>query len=110
MELQVLAQRGLTFGLHLIVAAGRWADFRAALSDIFGTSLELRLGDPLDSDIDRQFAQLVPAGRPGRGILPRKYHFLAAKPRIDANTDTSSPRAGLRPDERRVGRAVFPTQ
>ncbi|HEY9563128.1 MAG TPA: type VII secretion protein EccCb, partial [Nocardioides sp.] len=90
MELQVLAQRGLTFGVHLIVAAGRWADFRAALRDIFGTRLELRLGDPLDSEIDRKFAQLVPAGRPGRGILPGKYHFLAATPRIDANTDPSS--------------------
>ncbi|KQY62649.1 MULTISPECIES: type VII secretion protein EccCa [unclassified Nocardioides] len=87
LELQALAQRGLTFGVHLLVAAGRWADFRAALRDIFGTRLELRLGDPLDSEIDRKAAQLVPASRPGRGLLTGKLHFLGALPRIDGVAD-----------------------
>ncbi|CAM3168827.1 type VII secretion protein EccCa [Nocardioides dubius] len=82
-ELQNLAQRGLTFGVHLVAAASRWADFRAALRDLFGTRLELRLGDPLDSEVDRKVAQLVPSGRPGRGLVPGKLHFLGALPRID---------------------------
>ncbi|MDN5893588.1 MAG: type VII secretion protein EccCb [Nocardioides sp.] len=90
MELQALAQRGLTFGMHLLVAGGRWADFRASMRDIFGTRLELRLGDPLDSEIDRKFAQLVPTGRPGRGIIAGKHHFLAALPRIDADPEAST--------------------
>ena len=49
----------------------------------FGTRLELRLGDPMDSEIDRKVAALVPSGRPGRGLVQGKLHFLAALPRID---------------------------
>jgi S-DNA-T family DNA segregation ATPase FtsK/SpoIIIE len=90
LELQALAQRGLTFGVHLLVAAGRWADFRSAMRDIFGSKLELRLGDPLDSEIDRKVAQLVPTGRPGRGIIMSKQHFLGALPRIDGRQEPGS--------------------
>ena len=90
LHLQQLASRGLTFGFHLVVASGRWADFRAAMRDMFGSRLELRLGDPLDSEIDRKVAGLVPAGRPGRGLVPGKLHFLAALPRIDGNPDTEN--------------------
>ncbi len=87
LEIQQLAGRGLTFGMHLITSTARWADFRAAMRDILGSRLELRLGDPLDSEIDRKIAALVPAGRPGRGLVPGKLHFLAALPRIDGNPD-----------------------
>ncbi|MET1060427.1 MAG: type VII secretion protein EccCb, partial [Nocardioides sp.] len=90
LELQALAQRGLTFGMHLLVSAARWADFRSAMRDIFGTRLELRLGDPLDSEIDRKVAQLVPTGRPGRGIMVGKVHFLGALPRVDSSPDASN--------------------
>jgi S-DNA-T family DNA segregation ATPase FtsK/SpoIIIE len=87
MEIQQLAARGLTFGLHLVTASTRWADFRAAMRDLFGSKLELRLGDPLDSEIDRKVAALVPTGRPGRGLVPGKLHFLGALPRIDGHPD-----------------------
>lgn len=86
-EIQQLATRGLTFGLHVVVGAARWADFRAAMRDLFGTRLELRLGDPMDSEIDRKIAALVPTGRPGRGLVQGKLHFLAALPRIDGAAD-----------------------
>ncbi len=89
-ELQQLASRGLTFGLHVVAAAARWADFRAAMRDLFGTRLELRLGDPMDSEIDRKIAALVPAGRPGRGLVAGKLHFLAGLPRIDGTADAES--------------------
>ena len=46
------------------------------MRDLFGTRLELRLGDPIDSEIDRRIAALVPTGRPGRGLVPGKLHFL----------------------------------
>lgn len=84
-ELQQLAQRGLTFGFHLLTSATRWADYRAAMRDLLGTRLELRLGDATDSEIDRKVASLVPAGRPGRGLVPQKLHFLGALPRIDGD-------------------------
>ncbi|MEZ5096363.1 MAG: type VII secretion protein EccCa [Nocardioides sp.] len=95
LELQQLSARGLTFGLHLVVGATRWADFRSAMRDIFGTRLELRLGDPMDSEIDRKVAALVPPGRPGRGLVPGKYHFLAALPRIDGRADPASLGTGV---------------
>ncbi|MGB0190734.1 MAG: type VII secretion protein EccCb, partial [Nocardioides sp.] len=84
MEIQQLAGRGLTFGLHVVAGAARWSDFRAAMRDVFGTRLELRLGDHIDSEIDRRLAALVPTGRPGRGLVQSKLHFLGALPRIDA--------------------------
>lgn len=84
-ELQQLATRGLTFGMHLIVATSRWADFRASTRDIFGTKLELKLGDAMDSEVDRKVQALVPAGRPGRGLVPGKLHFLGALPRVDGD-------------------------
>ncbi len=85
MAVQQLASRGLTFGLHVIAATPRWADFRAAMRDVFGTRLELRLGDVMDSEIDRKVAALVPTGRPGRGLVQAKLHFLGALPRIDGD-------------------------
>ncbi|MFC4785548.1 type VII secretion protein EccCa [Nocardioides sp. MAHUQ-72] len=90
MELQQLATRGLTFGLHIVAGAARWADFRAAMRDMFGTRLELRLGDPMDSEIDRKIAALVPSGRAGRGLVPGKLHFLAALPRVDGAPDADT--------------------
>jgi S-DNA-T family DNA segregation ATPase FtsK/SpoIIIE len=86
MAVQQLASRGLTFGLHVVTATPRWADFRAAMRDVFGTRLELRLGDAMDSEIDRKVAALVPPGRPGRGLVPGKLHFLGALPRIDGES------------------------
>ncbi len=88
MTIQQLSTRGLTFGLHIVTAATRWADFRAAMRDLFGTRLELRLGDPVDSEIDRRVAALVPSGRPGRGLVGAKLHFLGALPRIDGSAST----------------------
>ncbi|MGA8258347.1 MAG: type VII secretion protein EccCa [Nocardioides sp.] len=89
-EIQQLASRGLTFGLHIVTGTARWADFRAAMRDLLGTRLELKLGDPMDSEIDRKVAQLVPSGRPGRGLVPGKLHFLGALPRIDGTTSADS--------------------
>lgn len=90
LEIQQLAGRGLTFGLHVVAGAARWSDFRAAMRDVFGTRLELRLGDHIDSEIDRKLAALVPTGRPGRGIVQAKLHFLGALPRIDGSSDADT--------------------
>ncbi|WBB82497.1 type VII secretion protein EccCa [Micromonospora sp. WMMD882] len=79
-----LAARGLAYGVHVVVSAIRWLDFRPAIRDLFGSRLELRLGDPSDSAVGRQAAMNVPEGRAGRGITAEKLHFLTAVPRLAA--------------------------
>jgi S-DNA-T family DNA segregation ATPase FtsK/SpoIIIE len=81
-----IATRGLTYGLHLLVAASRWMELRAAVRDMLTTRLELRLGDPADSMFHRRTAINVPEQSPGRGITPDRYHFLAALPRLDGES------------------------
>jgi S-DNA-T family DNA segregation ATPase FtsK/SpoIIIE len=88
--LHQLASRGLGFGVHVVTASSRWADYRAAVRDLLGTRLELRLGDPLDSEIDRRLAALVPPSRSGRGLVPGRLHFLGALPRIDGDPDVAT--------------------
>lgn len=65
-----IARRGLRVGVHVLCTAHRWLDIRAPLRDLLGTRIELRLGDPVESEIDRAAARLVPRGRPGRGLTP----------------------------------------
>jgi S-DNA-T family DNA segregation ATPase FtsK/SpoIIIE len=78
-----IAARGLTYGVHLLVGAGRWSELRPGVRDMLGGRLELRLGDPSDSMLDRRTAMNVPEQSPGRGITGDRYHFLAALPRLD---------------------------
>jgi S-DNA-T family DNA segregation ATPase FtsK/SpoIIIE len=78
-----LAARGLGYGIHLVAATNKWSEFRPAVRDLFGTRLELRLGDPYESEIGRAAAGNVPAGAPGRGLTRDGLHFLSAVPRID---------------------------
>ncbi|GHE14693.1 type VII secretion protein EccCa [Klenkia taihuensis] len=78
-----IAARGLGYGVHVVVAASRWMDFRPAIRDLLGTRVELRLGDPNDSALDRRTAVNVPADTPGRGLNADRMHVLTALPRID---------------------------
>ena len=80
-----LATRGLNFGIHVVLAATRWADIRPAMRDLIGTRFELRLGDPSESEVDRRTALQVPA-TPGRGLTRDGFAFLAALPRTDGET------------------------
>ncbi|UOZ06921.1 type VII secretion protein EccCa [Amycolatopsis sp. WQ 127309] len=82
-----LAARGLSFGIHLVVGTNRWSEMRPWLRDVMGTRFELKLGDPVDSEVNSRFAATVPA-IPGRGITPDRLHFLAALPRIDGLSRT----------------------
>ncbi len=89
-----IAQRGLGFGIHVIITNNRAMTVRPAMRDIIGTRLELRLGDPGESLVDRRAANNVPAGRPGRGLTPDKLHFLAALPRVDSGSSAETVGAG----------------
>ncbi len=77
-----IATRGLSYGVHLVVTATRWLDFRHTVKDLFQSRLELRLGDATDSSINRKTAANVPAGKPGRGLNAEGLHVLAALPQV----------------------------
>jgi S-DNA-T family DNA segregation ATPase FtsK/SpoIIIE len=81
-----LVRQGRGAGVHLLVAAGRWSELRTAVRDAVETRIELRLPDPLDSEIDRRLAAEVPRGRPGRGLADGA-HFLAAVPSLAPTAD-----------------------
>ncbi|MGW1680370.1 type VII secretion protein EccCa [Saccharopolyspora sp. NPDC002376] len=80
-----LATRGLGFGIHVIISTTWWLNLPTPLRDSMGTRVELRLGDPSDSMIDRRAAQNVPAAAPGRGLTADKLHMLGALPRVDGD-------------------------
>ncbi|GAA1952997.1 type VII secretion protein EccC [Nocardioides panacihumi] len=87
-ELARLARRGPARAVRLLVAAGRWSDMGASVRDGFATRIELRLGDPIDSEVDRRLAAAVPRDSPGRGIVDGA-HFLAAVPRLGPDDDAA---------------------
>jgi S-DNA-T family DNA segregation ATPase FtsK/SpoIIIE len=78
-----LAARGLGYGIHVVATAAKWSEFRPAIRDLFGTRLELKLGDPYESEVGRAAAANVPADSPGRGLTHEGLHFLTAVPRLD---------------------------
>lgn len=88
-----VAGQGLSFGVHVVLTASRWAEIRPALKDQIGTRIELRLGDPADSELDRKRAHEVPRNRPGRGLTRDGLHMVICRP-IDAD-ELPTRRGGL---------------
>jgi S-DNA-T family DNA segregation ATPase FtsK/SpoIIIE len=78
-ELTELAGLGLHYGVHLVLAANRWAELRPALRENLGGRLELRLNDPLESEVGRTAAASLPE-LPGRGLTQSGLQFQAALP------------------------------
>ena len=93
--LQAIAIQGLSYGVHLAISATRWMEIRPAVKDMMGTRVELRMGDPMDSDVGRKFAELVPVGRPGRGMSAERLHILIGLPRLDSSSDVEDLPAGV---------------
>ena len=73
-----LAAQGLSYGIHVMIAAARWADLRPVLKDQIGTRIELRLGDPADSEMDRRRARELADRPPGRGITREGREMVIA--------------------------------
>ncbi|ONI92873.1 type VII secretion protein EccC [Saccharothrix sp. ALI-22-I] len=90
-----IAGRGLAYGVHVVVTCSRWLDLRPALRDLFGSKLELRLGDPIDTAVDRASASSVPENAPGRGVVTSRHQALVALPRIDGVRSADDLTAGL---------------
>ncbi|GAB2522406.1 type VII secretion protein EccCa [Nocardiopsis aegyptia] len=89
-----IAQRGLSYGVHLVVASPRWADIHSGTRDLLGTRFELRLGDAVDSTVNMRKAQTVPRIA-GRGLTLDQYHFLTGLPRADGVGDPVSLSVGV---------------
>ncbi|MCP9206524.1 type VII secretion protein EccCa [Streptomyces sp. NEAU-Y11] len=90
-----IAARGLNYGIHLIVTTARWVELSSAVRDQSGTQLELRMGDPMDSNIDVRKAAGVPRIA-GRGLTrDSKLHYLTALPRIDGRPDAEDLSEGV---------------
>ena len=92
-SLIAIAAQGLSFGVHVVVTASRWAEIRPALKDQIGTRVELRLGDPADSEMDRRRARQLGHIPPGRGITRDGKELVVALPRLDGKP-TPARRAG----------------
>lgn len=90
-----LAMQGLSYGIHLILGANAWREIRSNIKDQIHTRIELRLGDPSDSELGRRVAVNVPQNRPGRGLTPDPLHMLIALPRLDSDTDPETTPAGV---------------
>ncbi|GAA3726632.1 type VII secretion protein EccCa [Gordonia hankookensis] len=93
--INAIVAQGLSYGVHVIVTASRWAEVRPAVKDLMGSRIELKLGDAMDSEMGRRAAALVPHGRPGRGLTPDELHMLVALPRLDGVSAAESLPAGV---------------
>ncbi|QSB06013.1 type VII secretion protein EccCa [Natronoglycomyces albus] len=104
-DIMAIGNRGLSFGVHVIVTCSRWGDIRLNMRDMFGTKLELKLSDHQESEIDRKHAQNVPKGRPGRGLSLQKLHFMSGVPRVDGIRDGDDLQPGVADFVKRVQEA-----
>nr|WP_083976420.1 type VII secretion protein EccCa [Kitasatospora azatica] len=92
--LTLISQRGINYGVHLMIATTRWGEISGGLRDQLQTRFELRLGDAVDSVINMRAAAKVPK-LPGRGLTEEQLHFLTALPRIDGSGRTEDLAEGI---------------
>lgn len=90
-----IAARGLSYGVHVVAGCTRAFDLRMNVRDLFTSKVELRIGDPIDSLIDRKAAMSVPTGTPGRGLAMSGHQVLVALPRIDGRAEPDDLTDGL---------------
>ncbi|MBM7229307.1 type VII secretion protein EccCb [Dietzia cinnamea] len=95
-KVTALTSGGLSYGIHVVVSVSRWAELRSTMKDFMGTRVELRLGDPGESEAGRVKGALVPEGRPGRGILKSGLHTLIGLPRLDGGSSVDDLAEGVR--------------
>ncbi|MDG5481547.1 type VII secretion protein EccCa [Mycolicibacterium gadium] len=97
-----IAAQGLSFGVHVVITASRWAELRPALKDQIATRIELRLGDPAESEMDRKRARDLSGRPPGRGITPSGREFAVALPRWDGVPTVNGLAEAITADTRRL--------
>lgn len=90
-DIALIAQHGSAVGVHVVLTAEQWIDIPPSVKTALGTKIELKLADPLTSEINGRLAVLLPMA-PGHGLTADGEHFLGALPRNDGVRET----AGLR--------------
>ncbi|MFD3871160.1 type VII secretion protein EccCa [Streptomyces sp. NPDC058623] len=90
-----LLKRGGGYGIHVVAGMLRWNDVRIANQSLFGGRVELRLGDPSDSAIDRKLSETLSPDTPGRVLTDGKLFAQVALPRIDSRTGNTDLAAAL---------------
>ncbi|AYV29104.1 ESX-1 secretion system protein EccCb1 [Streptomyces sp. ADI95-16] len=90
-----LLKRGGGYGIHVVAGMLRWNDVRIANQSLFGSRVELRLGDPSDSAIDRKLSETISPDNPGRALTDAKLFAQVALPRIDGANGTTDLAAAL---------------
>ncbi|MGB3829015.1 MAG: type VII secretion protein EccCa [Ornithinimicrobium sp.] len=93
--LQALIRRGPTYGIRVVATVSRWSEVRLNQQTFFGTTIEMRLGDPAESGVDRTRAATLTHAVPGRCLLPSGLFAQVALPRIDGGTLESQNAASL---------------
>lgn len=79
-----MVAHGLALGIHVVLTAARWSELRPAIKDQLGTRIELRLGEPAESEMDRKAARHLIGGPPGAGITRDGRVAAIAAPPWDA--------------------------
>lgn len=74
---------GASANIHVAVSTNRWTSLRPNVRDLISQRLELRLGEAMDSLIDRKAQQKLPSA-PGRGLTGEGENMLIA---VTANQD-----------------------
>ncbi|MEV5543864.1 type VII secretion protein EccCa [Saccharopolyspora shandongensis] len=90
-----IAARGLSYGVHVVASCARSFELRMNVRDLFASRLELKIGDPIDSIVDRRAAMSVPADSPGRGLAMSGHQMLVALPRIDGASSAGDLAGGI---------------
>ncbi|MFJ8166079.1 type VII secretion protein EccCa [Streptomyces sp. NPDC096136] len=90
-----LLKRGGGYGIHVVAGMLRWNDVRIANQSLFGNRVELRLGDPSDSAVDRKLSETISADTPGRALTEGRLFAQTALPRIDSRAGATGLAAAL---------------
>ncbi len=93
--LQAVIRRGPAYGIRVVATASRWNEVRLGQQTFFGTVIEMRLGDPAESGVDRKRAETLTSAVPGRCLLQSGLFAQVALPRIDGNMDESTNAAAV---------------
>ncbi|MFJ6017822.1 type VII secretion protein EccCa [Nocardiopsis alba] len=97
-----IATRGPSLGVHTILTGSSNSQIRSRLQSLFGGRLELRMSDPMDSNIGRKIAQNVPKETPGRGLQSDENMMHVALPRVDSISQNEDITEGIRDMIKRV--------